>query len=84
MAMVICVDPILLKCGGNACKRCLNDTKQEMVDCKKCKIKHEVKDLVECISNSLASLIVKDSLKDIFQYLDKKIEDLEESFKGFI
>ena len=78
----IVIDPVLLKCGGNACNSCINNIQSTVVDCKSCKETHEKKYLLECTSNRLASTLVKDYLSDLFQYVDKKVEYLTQSLKG--
>ena len=78
----IVIDPVLLKCGGNACKSCINNIQQIAADCKSCKKTHEKKDLLECTSNRLASTLVEYYLSDLFEYVDKKVEYLTQSLKG--
>ena len=40
-------EPVLLKCGGNACKECIQNYRFE---CQKCSMKHNKNDFVECKS----------------------------------
>jgi hypothetical protein len=70
-------EPILLKCGANACKKCANDITNVLFQCYGCYYKHPKKDLLNAANNKIVETLINSSLNDLFQYLEANIESLK-------
>ena len=70
------VDPVLLKCGGNACKECVTGS----IKCLNCNETHLKGDFIE---NKLAESLIRSFMKDQYVSLDEEI-DLLKGFYLFI
>ena len=42
----IAIEPVLVKCGANACRECIKSTKGEVIKCFNCNGTHETKDSI--------------------------------------
>jgi hypothetical protein len=76
-------EPVLLKCGGNACKKCVNYSNYGMIKCFFCDGQHEKNDCLNAPNNKMVESVIKIFLDDLFQDLNKKIESTKELLKGF-
>jgi hypothetical protein len=76
-------EPILLKCGANACKKCVSDSTNQILKCNFCNCLHELNDLLNSPKNELMEYVVTLFLDDLFQDLNKKLECAAASLKGF-
>ena len=75
------IEPILATCGGNACKNCIINFKEETIPCYCCNQKHEKKDLTNSPINNLAEVNMKYFLNDLFHDVVCKLESKE--FNGW-
>jgi hypothetical protein len=75
----ILLDPVLLKCGGNACKECINDPSKTSVACFKCKSSHLKNDFTDC---KVAESLIRYVLKDLSKNLDDEIKLIKDHLKG--
>jgi hypothetical protein len=80
----IIIDPVLLRCKGNACKECVSDSKEEVITCYSCSGKHEKINLLNSTENTLAETLVKTFIDDLFEYTEKRIKKITETLKGEI
>jgi hypothetical protein len=71
-------EPVLLKCGYNACKRCCSDPVVSTVECLRCHAIHDKNELLNSNNNKAIESIIKLFLNDRFQDLNLK----QESIKG--
>jgi hypothetical protein len=78
----ISIQPVLLKCGGNACKNCIYNLKYDLIECYCCYEKHEKKDLLNSPSNKIVETIIYSSLNELFRYVEIKIEDASIALKS--
>ena len=69
-------DPVVFECGGNACRICINELKLDSAKCYNCAEIHEKKDLIKAPSNKLAKTLIQLNLNDLFEYLEKKLGEL--------
>ena len=79
----IVIKPLQLKCGGNACQRCVNDMKRISTKCFECNKEHTKNDLISSAPNKIAQKLIETSVEDIFKYLQKKLQSLK-SINKFI
>ena len=82
----IVAEPIVLKCSGNACKNCIKDLKAKNVilNCYKCKGKHENKDLLEAPNCELAETLIQTYIGDFFNYIENNMKLTSETLKSKI
>lgn len=79
----IAVEPILSKCGANACKKCIFEFEHAMIHCYACGEKHKKNYLLNSPKNSLAEALIESSLDDLFEYLDEIIESNSKILNGY-
>ena len=79
----IVIEPILFKCGGNACKECVKNSYDAEIKCYCCNGKHLKDDLLDSPFNKIADSLVQINLKDLFEYLEMKMKSTVNSLKGF-
>ena len=78
----IVIEPVVLKCGLNACKKCVDDSKLTTIQCFGCGENHEKKDYINApISNSIM-IFIKVYLGDLFEDLKVKLKSTSELLKG--
>ena len=71
----ILLEPVLLKCGGNACKGCINDpSKSSPLKCLKCNSTHDENDFTE---NKSAETFIRFLMKDLSKNLDDEIKSMK-------
>lgn len=70
----ILLEPVLLKCGGNACKGCIDDHTKSSFKCFKCNLTHDKIDFIE--NKSIESLI-RFVMKDLSKNLDHEIKSMK-------
>ena len=75
-------EPILLKCGGNACKKCILNSNEKLIRCFSCEDKHEQNDFINAKINETAELIISSSLGSLFEDLNSKFEAITIELKG--
>ena len=76
----ILLEAVLLKCGGNACKGCINDPRKASVVCFKCISSHLKTDFTDC---KVAESLIRYVLKDLSKKLDDEIKAMKDHLKGF-
>ena len=62
----IIFEPILISCGGNACKQCVSESEDGNLNCFNCNDKHERKVLLNSPNNKIVETLVKSFLNDLF------------------
>ena len=72
----VLIDPVLLKCGGNACKECVKG----FIKCLNCKSTHFENDFTECQS---AESLIRFVMEDLSANLDEEIRSTKDLLKGF-
>ena len=77
-------EPVLFVCGGNACKNCVNNLKENSNKCYSCDRNHDKKDLTNAPFNKLAETIIKMNLNDLFEIIDEKLRITVESLKSLM
>ena len=77
----ILLEPVLLKCGGNACKECINDPNRSSVKCLKCHSIHLRNDFTDC---KVAESLIRYVLKDLSKNLDNEIQSMKDLLKGLL
>ena len=70
------IDPVLLKCGGNACKECVNDSTK----CLNCNSIHSKNDFTECKSTES---LIRYFVKELFANLNDELRSTKDSLNGF-
>ena len=72
----VLIDPVILKCGGNACKVCVGGSSK----CLHCHIIHSNYDFTEC---KLGESLIRCFIKDLSANLDEEIRSTKDLLKGF-
>jgi len=54
----IAIEPILASCGGNICKKCVIDSKEEAIKCFGCNESHKKGYIIKAPINKLAKSMV--------------------------
>ena len=80
----IAIKPVVLKCGGNCCKKCVTELKDSTIHCYSCNQKHAKKDLTNAPMNNLAEALIECSLKDLFNYIENKFEAISKELEGIL
>ncbi len=75
-------EPVLLKCGANACKKCVSDSIGGKIKCFFCNDQHEKKDLLNAANNKMVESVITLFLDDLFHDLNKKLESKTVLLKG--
>jgi hypothetical protein len=71
----IVIEPVVLNCGGNACKECVKSSLNNIpIDCFSCSRKHDRNELLKAPANKFASIFIKSSLHDLFEYIEVKLD----------
>ncbi len=75
-------EPVLLKCGANACKKCVSDSIGGMIKCFVCNDQHEKNDWLNAPNNKMVEYVITLFLDDLFQDLNNKLESTTVLLKG--
>jgi hypothetical protein len=75
-------EPILLKCGANACKQCVNGSSDLMIKCFSCNGKHVKKDLLDSPTVKITVVLIQSFINDLFLDLKTKLESCSLLLKG--
>jgi hypothetical protein len=76
-------EPITLKCGGNACKKCINkDSKENKIKCYNCLDFHDKQDYRNSGVNVMVKSVMNLFLKDLIQDLEVELRLTEGELKG--
>jgi hypothetical protein len=76
------LEPVLLTCGGNSCKKCLFDSQNDSFKCFNCNSQHCKKDFLGASVNKISESLIKLSLNDLFEDLREKLKFVTENLKG--
>ena len=76
-------EPIVLKCGANACKKCVTNSTVATIQCFGCNCTHEKKDLINAPNNKIFESLIHTFLDDLFEDLNSKLKSTNELLKGF-
>ena len=79
----IAIEPVILKCGGNGCKQCIENSKEALIPCFGCNKTHDKNKLVKAALNKFAEEFIKLSLNDLLNYVNMNTESMVEKLKGF-
>jgi hypothetical protein len=80
----IAIEPITISCGANACKKCVDDSKEEVIKCFSCNKNHEKAELSKAPTSKLDELMVQIYLNDLFEYVLTITEKSFASVKGIL
>jgi hypothetical protein len=80
----IVIEPIVLKCGSNACKQCANNSNESMFKCFKCMEYHEINFLLNAPKNKKVESLIHSFLPDLFKDLKNKLNSTAELLKGLL
>jgi hypothetical protein len=75
-------EPIVLICGFNACKKCINCSTVTTIKCFGCSGFHELKDLLNAANNKFVESYSQSFLTDLFQ--DLRTELQSDLLKGLV
>jgi hypothetical protein len=78
----IAIEPILVSCGDNACKKCAVDSKEEAIKCFGCNENHKKSDLIKGPINKVAVSMVQTFLNDLFDYVETTLDKCSALVKG--
>ena len=76
--------PVVLRCGFNACKKCIIDSTVSKIKCFGCNGEHEKNDLLTAPNSNCIESLIQSSLPDLFQDLRTKMKSTSELLKGLI
>jgi hypothetical protein len=77
-------DPILLKCGGNACKQCVINSTDTMIKCFGCNGEHSKIDSLNLPKNTLVESVIHFFLNDLFKDINSNLVSITGLLKGFV
>ncbi len=75
-------EPVVLKCGANACKKCVSDSIGKTIKCYFCNSQHEKNDLLNAPNNKMAESVIILFLDDLFKDLNSKLESTTVLLQG--
>ena len=78
------VDPVSLKCGSNACMKCVSDSNEQKVKCISCEKVHETNDLIDATINEPVQSVLFSSLDKLFEDINQKLLSINIELKGSI
>ena len=78
------IEPMLLSCGDNACKSCIEDLDGMEIECNHCKTTHKKDDLNRAVKNIAVKLLMKSNFKELNDELDVEVKHVIESMEGII
>ena len=73
----IAIEPVLVKCGANACKECIKTSKEDVIICYNCNGTHETKDLINSPINKLSESMVKIYMNDLLEYAKETVKTID-------
>ena len=76
------IEPMLLSCGDNACKNCIENLNEMQKECNHCKKIHKKDDLKKAVPNNAVKLLMKSYLKELNDELDVKVKLAIDSIEG--
>jgi hypothetical protein len=78
-------EPITLKCGANACRKCIQeDSERNKIKCYNCKDFHDKQDYWNSGVNVLVKNVINLFLNDLIQDLEDKLRLTEQELKGIL
>jgi hypothetical protein len=77
-------EPILLKCGANACKKCIDDSIDTTLKCFSCNSNHEKNDFLNEPINKMVKSVIDLFSNDLIQYLTNLFQDLNKTLESSI
>ena len=75
-------DPILVTCGANACRNCINNATESMVRCFNCNNRHRRNSLLDAPINNTVKSIIQVYLQELFQNLEETFEARLKELQG--
>ena len=78
----IIIDPVILRCKGNACKECVVDSKEEVISCYSCNRVHDKKDLLNSAEITRTETLVQSLIGELFEYTEKRIKKINENLNS--
>ena len=70
-------EPVLVKCGANACKECIKSAEGEVINCYYCNDIHETKDSINSPINILSKSMMEYYLNDLLEYTKETIKIID-------
>jgi hypothetical protein len=67
-------EPVLLKCGNNACKKCCSDPVVSTVKCLRCHAIHDKNELFSALNNKTIDSIIRLFLRDVIKWAPRLIK----------
>jgi hypothetical protein len=78
------IQPTSISCGAIACKKCFDDSKEEVIKCFSCNKNHERAELNKAPISKLAEIMVQTYLNDLFEYVETIKKKCIASVKGIL
>jgi hypothetical protein len=76
-------EPLLLKCGLNACKKCVDNSATATLNCFGCNGTHDKKDFIDAPIVKIVDSLIHSFLDDLFEDLEDKLKSTCDLLKGF-
>ena len=78
----IAIEPVILSCNSNACKKCILELKKSIIYCYGCNNTHFKKELLNGKLNKKAETATQTILPELVEYFEEKIKSVYESIQG--
>jgi reverse gyrase len=75
-------DAYILSCGGNCCKKCIEDSKKRHNKCNFCHELHSKEELKYLSANPSVEIMINTFSKDIIHYIKREFEKTYRSAQG--
>lgn len=75
-------EAILLNCGGNACRKCIDDLKKKEIKCKYCNRMHKREELQSMPSNPNVAVLIDTFSNDLIDLLKSEFYESIKSIEG--
>ena len=79
----IVIEPLLIPCGGNACKSCVKDLKETNA-CYSCNGRHSINDLANATTNKIVVALLEDYTIELFDHILPKVTTVTNDLKSKI
>ena len=80
----IAIEPVLLKCKGNACRNCIDNFDEIKGKCNYGNCKHKKNEALNAPVNEIVQLLIKQNLEELFDYLEPKIQSVKNDIQGIL
>jgi hypothetical protein len=76
------IEPVVLKCGANACKKCVIESNITTINCFGCNKTHEKNDSFKTADNKTDDSFIHSFRRDLFEDLKNKLKSTAELLKS--